>query len=340
MTTAIADRTRVIHAEKAQGKGLRIVPIIGPSHDEPRYRLLDEQTIPLVRVTENSAGGSVPELKVQNGLETAVFLMDGQELIGAKQNRILNTDVLIAANTTLAIPVSCVEAGRWSYSSPTFSLGKTASHRVRSGKQGRVHESLKEGRRHDANQGEVWREVSESLSSAATPSRTQSLHDAYDARKKDLDQFRTSLRMPEEAVGVAVFRGGEFQGMDLFDRHSTLKYFWDSLLDSYLIDFVGEAVDPAKKATQPVSKRIKSVFEQAAGGRWDAFDSPGEGQEWRLEDPSLTGSALVWRDQVVVHLQLFPKAASAVSEPETQAARRRPRIQRPWLAAPPPPIVD
>ena len=338
MTTAIADRTRAIHAEKAQGKGLRIVPIIGPSHNDPQYRLLDEQTIPSVRVTETSAGGSVPELKVQNDLETAVFLMDGQELIGAKQNRILNTDVLIAAKTTLAIPVSCVEAGRWSYSSPTFSPGKTASHRVRSGKHARVHESLKEGRQHDANQGEVWREVSESLSAAAVPSPTHSLHDAYDARKKELDKFRMSLRMPEEAVGVAVFRGREFQGMDVFDRHATLKYFWDSLLDSYAIDFVGDAVDPTQKATQPVSKSIKTVFEQAASGRWDAFASPGEGQEWRLEDPSLTGSALIWQDRVVVHLQLFPKVAP--TQTQQHATHRRPRIQRPWMQPPPPPVAE
>ena len=332
MTTAIADRTSLIQAQEAQeaqGQSLRIVPIIGPSHELPHYRLLDEQTLPFVQVTETSSAGSVPELNVQNDLNVSVFLMDGQELVGAKQNRILNTDVLIPAKIMLAIPVSCVEAGRWAYSSPTFSPGKTASHRVRSGKQARVHESLKEGRKHDANQGEVWREVSASLSAAAVPSPTSSLHDAYDARKSELEHFRTSLRMPPEAVGVAVFRGDDFQGMDLFDRHATLKYFWDSLLDSYAIDCIGEAVDPAARANQTVSQKIKAVFEQAALGRWDAFESPGEGQEWRMEDPAYTGSALVWQDQVVVHLQVFPK--QAMQNTQQQAAHRRPRIQRQWM---------
>jgi len=73
MTTAIADRTRVIRAEKAQGHSLRIVPIIGPSHEVPNYRLLDEQSVAFVRITETSAAGSVPELTVQNDAGTCLF---------------------------------------------------------------------------------------------------------------------------------------------------------------------------------------------------------------------------------------------------------------------------
>jgi hypothetical protein len=87
----------------------------------------------------------------------------------------------------------------------------------------RVHDSLKEGRGHDANQGAVWNEVAACLSMSAAESPS-----AYAKRDHELTEFRGSLRMPETAVGVAVFHGGRFQGLDLFDRHSTLKYFWES----------------------------------------------------------------------------------------------------------------
>ena len=34
---------------------------------------------------------------------------NGEELVGAKQDRILNTTILVASHSTIVIPVSCVE---------------------------------------------------------------------------------------------------------------------------------------------------------------------------------------------------------------------------------------
>ena len=65
------------------------------------------------RITEVDAAGSVPELIAFNPLDTPVLLYDGEELLGAKQNRILNVTVLVAPKSETKIPVSCVEQGRW-----------------------------------------------------------------------------------------------------------------------------------------------------------------------------------------------------------------------------------
>ena len=54
-------------------------------------------------------------------------MLDGEELIGAKQNRILNTTVLVAAHTEVTIPVSCVEQGRWGYRGRQFRPGDARS---------------------------------------------------------------------------------------------------------------------------------------------------------------------------------------------------------------------
>src|SRR5210317_1529800 len=70
-----------------------------------------------VMVEEISEGGSVPDLLVDNQGDVRVLFIEGEELVGAKQNRILNTSVLIAAHTKTKIPVSCVEQGRWGYRS-------------------------------------------------------------------------------------------------------------------------------------------------------------------------------------------------------------------------------
>jgi hypothetical protein len=82
----------------------------------------------LLRVTETSEAGSVPELVVSNPLAEDVLLYDGEELLGAKQNRILNVSVLVAGKTTLSIPVSCVEQGRWRHVSADFAAASHISH--------------------------------------------------------------------------------------------------------------------------------------------------------------------------------------------------------------------
>ena len=81
-----------------------------------------------LQVVELSEGGSVPTLKVHNRGDSMAFLMAGEHLVGAKQNRVLNASILVGVRTELAIPVSCVEAGRWAYRSRSFGSGGTTSH--------------------------------------------------------------------------------------------------------------------------------------------------------------------------------------------------------------------
>lgn len=334
MANAIAQRARIVRLDQPQGKAaLRVLPILGPSHDEPGYRLLEGEVLSGVKVTETSPSGSVPELRVENALETRVFLMDGQELVGAKQNRILNADVLVPAKATLTIPVSCVEAGRWQHLSDAFSPGRSASHAIRQAKMERVRRSLKAEGRHDADQRAVWDEVQNSMRLSASSSPTAALHDAYVQREKELAEFRGSLRMPEGTVGLAVFSGTRFLGLDLFDRHSTLVYFWQSLLDSYAIDWLMAASEDQKPDdVAPETFSVRETLERGAAGRWERFASPGEGHDYRLEDEQMSGSALVWEEKVVLHLQLFSKANGVGEQQSRQGGR--PRIRRPWATRP------
>src|SRR5512141_1073295 len=72
------------------------------------------------KITEMTEGGSVPTLALYNSGKIPVLIIDGEELIGARQNRIANLSILAPAMQTLPLPVSCVEAGRWSYRSREF----------------------------------------------------------------------------------------------------------------------------------------------------------------------------------------------------------------------------
>jgi hypothetical protein len=58
--------------------------------------LLSDEAIPTgaLTVEEVSESGSVPDLLVSNKGDTRVLFLEGEELRGAKQNRVLNTTVL------------------------------------------------------------------------------------------------------------------------------------------------------------------------------------------------------------------------------------------------------
>ena len=71
----------------------------------------------VVEVKETSDEGSVSELLFINNSDTPILIIEGQELLGAKQNRIINISILVPANISMVIPVSCCERSRWGFRS-------------------------------------------------------------------------------------------------------------------------------------------------------------------------------------------------------------------------------
>ena len=119
--------------------------------------LEDGLEVGTLRVEELNEAGSVPELRVVNEGSLPVLILEGDELVGAKQNRVVNSSVLVAAYSDLTLPVSCVERGRWSYRSRGFSPGAGSPHiAIRRLTARSVHESLRRGRGHRSDQRAVW----------------------------------------------------------------------------------------------------------------------------------------------------------------------------------------
>ena len=66
----------------------------------PGYRVLDDALASgLVEIAEVSEQGSVPELRVVNRHPDPTLIVDGEELVGAKQNRVVNLTSLVDARS-------------------------------------------------------------------------------------------------------------------------------------------------------------------------------------------------------------------------------------------------
>src|SRR5262245_34952159 len=164
---------------------LTVIPLLTDAATRPSYLTLDEAIIGQVaEVAEVSEGGSVGSLRVTNKAERPVLILDGEELVGAKQNRIVNLTILVAANSTLEIPVTCGEAGRWGYRSRTFSTsGRTHYSSARAMKLGQVTKSMTMGSRR-ADQGAVWAHIAEKSARMHAVSDTEASSAMYERARE------------------------------------------------------------------------------------------------------------------------------------------------------------
>jgi hypothetical protein len=140
---------------------LHLFPLVGRSCTKGGLALLDEALEEgSLRAEELDESGSVPELRVVNEGSITVLILEADELIGAKQNRVVNSSVLVVADSELVLPVSCVERGRWSYRSSAFSSGDGSPHlSLRRLKSRTVHDSLRRGEGDESDQMVIWEEV-------------------------------------------------------------------------------------------------------------------------------------------------------------------------------------
>ncbi len=69
-------------------------------------------------------------------------------------------------------------------------------------------------------------------------------------------------------------------------------------------------------------RSAEAVLLRSASAAWERFRTPGAGEEWRVEDPELTGSALVC-DDVLIHLQVFLKQEAGISRQPRPSIHRR-----------------
>jgi hypothetical protein len=267
------------------------------------YRTLDESlALGLLDVTEISQGGSVPLLKVTNRGDLPVFLMAGEQLIGARQNRILNTSLMVPAESELTIPVSCVEAGRWTYRSPKFTSPGTMSHgNLRKLLSVQTRESYTLGDWPHSKQGEVWEEVDRKLSCMGSISPSAALQQAYEDHQARLEVLLGSIGEFPSCHGVAFVIAGRIVGVDLFDCPETLRKLWAKLARSYAIDALEHnAGEAAPLPVEQVGQWLGSAAEAAA----QTHKSPGLGHDVRLKGKGVIGGALLIEDRPV-HAELF-----------------------------------
>lgn len=296
--------------EPVEHRGVVIAPLY-PRADPKAEYVTVEEALPLgFRITEIDATGSVPELLAFNPLDTAVLLYDGEELLGAKQNRILNVTVLVAAQSETRIPVSCVEQGRWHTRSASFVAARhTAYPDLRRRKAEQLSaEPLARG----VAQAVVWDEVVAKAGRFGVASPTGAAADIYASREADLVNLRQAFPIVAGQSGALLALGDTWLCLDYVSRPAAFARLYPKLLDGYLLDAL-ERLDG-----KPASVDQLREFVAAAGAApMRRSPSAGRGDDVRVAGVGVVGSGLSLHDELL-QLSTFSTDGSA---PRTRVAR-------------------
>jgi hypothetical protein len=284
---------------EAQGiHNLFVYPLLAEQDSQPDYLTLDQAlNARLARITEVSASGHVPELAFENLSDQPVLLLDGEELVGAKQNRVLNVTLLVLGKTRLVIPVSCVEMGRWSHNSPEFSSGGRALYsRARAAKMEQVSASLRRSGSRESDQGAIWDDIALKMNERGEASATHAMADIYAGAETRLSDYDEAFRPVERQVGAVFAINGQVAGMELFDAPAAFAAYLPKLVKSYALD----ALDLKRGEIRAVeSESIYRFLGQLASARQERYPASGAGEDVRLEGEGVTGGALEHQGKLI-----------------------------------------
>ncbi len=255
----------------------------------------------------------VPGITVTNPLDRPVLLVEGETITGGQQNRVLNVSVLVPAGSSLTVPVSCVEAGRWGGDSQ-FSRGRTfATRRVRRVKVASVGENLSVGETRFSDQGAVWNTIDLELDRLKVDSTTRAMHSvealldapsevaSHERLAEVVDELVRRGPLPGQC-GVVIGHGSRIVSFELFGDAELLEANWSALVRAALLDA------PTHVTGRPSIDRALRFVHRLTRARSFDTEGVGLGREVHLRSPRLVGQMLTL-DDAVVHASAFALAA-------------------------------
>lgn len=290
--TALLSPEITIGAPDVAG-ALTVFPLFGPA---PRLEYLSyaEAASLGARVTELPGGASVNDLLVHNPLGHAVLLYEGEELVGAQQDRTVDAAVLVPAGADLQVAVSCVEHGRWDgrrHAEPFAASPHAAFPALRAAKNARIREQLAGGREGRADQQEVWQAVAE----VAADAPTQAMGRAFE--RPEVDELRAGIPRHDGQCGALAAIAGRFVVLDYVSRADVFAALHGPLVSGYALDAAGAGTGPAAREPEGAVRLAFELPRQT--GR-----SAGLGEHLHFERGRVAGTGLS-HDGELIQLSAF-----------------------------------
>jgi hypothetical protein len=282
-------------AEPQRAHGLEVWPLLLDGEAGEPFVLLHQALAAGTFDVLEQGQGVVNELTARNRGAQPVLLLEGEAIVGAKQNRAVVASVLVGAGQTVSVPVGCVQQGRWA---PSWGKFESApSHIEPTLRKSTVKEA---GILGHVDQARLWSDVAFSLQASRTRSVSQDYFEGVGSRLETAAEKSKSFESLPGQVGVITLANGGLLGLEIIGHPDSWASLGRRLLPSYLMAAEQAPGAPVAATGNGASDWLARV----AGARVTSRPSRGLGDQLALEGQGFVGAGL-WHEHRAAHLVVF-----------------------------------
>ena len=254
-----------------------------------------------VQISEVNKKGLVTKLSVSNKSSDNIIILNGELIIGTqiRQDRIVDSTVLIPGYATVLINTFCGEQYRWS---PRLSNKISTSESLyfssgRANNAADINTKL-------SKQCRIWSEISEKISDFNVKSFTNSVDQIYKKKKVNVEEIVNFFKIPSEAVGVALGINNQLVNIDIFSNNCMLQIYLPKIIRSIALDSFKKINKKSYLKKKEVHKFLRQIHQANKQKRKVVEGTLGE--ELQFNSESVAGSILYHKEQTA-HFSAFVK---------------------------------
>ena len=254
-----------------------------------------------VQISEVNKKGFVTKLSVSNKSSDNIIILNGELIIGSqiRQDRIVDSTVLIPGYATVLINTFCGEQYRWS---PRLSNKISTSESLyfssgRANNAADINTKL-------SKQCRIWSEISEKISDFNVKSFTNSVDQIYKKKKVNVEEIVNFFKIPSEAVGVVLGINNQLVNIDIFSNNCMLQIYLPKIIRSIALDSFKKTSKKSYLKKKDVHRFLRQIHQANKQKRKVVEGTLGE--ELQFNSESVAGSILYHKEQTV-HFSAFVK---------------------------------